>query len=203
MFCPNDNADLRQATVPSHYGQKVIIDQCGSCGGIWFDAFELYKVKQGEAESIEMIDSDILRATSHIDKPPLLCPRDQTALVQFNDPQFPKDLVLTRCPKCQGFWLNRGVFTEYQVNRQKSKPPKEKTLEDLELEANVQRLLQAHREGSSHDVLGRAGKFLSAPVTPNTLFPQASGAGSSPAESTVDTIVSVLLLLMRLFVFRS
>jgi len=203
MLCPNDNADLHQASALSHYGQNVVIDQCESCGGIWFDAFELFKVKQGEAESIEKIDSDSLRSSSHIDKTQLLCPRDQTELVQFDDPQFPKDLVLTRCPKCQGFWLNRGVFTEYQETRQKSTQPKEKTLEDFELEANVQRLLKAHRKGADPDVLLKAGKFLSTPVIGNSLFPQSSGASSSQAESALDTIVSVLLLLLRLFIFRS
>jgi len=64
MLCPNDNAMMHQTAVPSHYGQKVIIDQCEDCGGLWFDAFELYKIKQGSDERIEELDSDNLRSPS-------------------------------------------------------------------------------------------------------------------------------------------
>ena len=103
MFCPNEKAGMYQVGVPSHYGQQVIIDQCEGCGGIWFDAFELFKVKLGEAQEIESLDPDRLRAPSDIDNPRLLCPRDRTALIQYKDPNFPKELILTRCPKCQGF----------------------------------------------------------------------------------------------------
>ena len=63
MFCPNEKARIHQVAVPSHYGQQVIIDQCEKCGGIWFDAFELFKVKQGEAQEIEAqeMTSDFLK----------------------------------------------------------------------------------------------------------------------------------------------
>jgi Zn-finger nucleic acid-binding protein len=48
MLCPNENIEMRQVKVESHYGQPVILDQCPECGGIWFDKMELYQVKQGE-----------------------------------------------------------------------------------------------------------------------------------------------------------
>ena len=202
MFCPNENARMHHAAVSSHYGQQVIIDQCEKCGGIWFDAFELFKVKQGEAQEIEELDPDSLRAPSDIDHPTLLCPRDQAALFQYDDPNFPRGLVLMRCPKCQGFWLNRGEFTKYQEARQKLKVPEEKTLEDLKLEQDVKRLLESHRAGSSHDELAKAGKFLSTPVGNPALFPFDSSRGLSDERNTFDSILSVLILLLRLFIFR-
>lgn len=202
MFCPNENARMHQAAVSSHYGQQVIIDQCEKCGGIWFDAFELYKVKQGEAQEIEELDPDIFTAPSDIDHPTLLCPRDQAALFQYDDPNFPKGLILMRCPKCQGFWLNRGEFTKYQEVRQKLKDPEEKTPEDLKLEEDVKRLLESHRAGNSHDGLAKVGKFLSTPVGDSALFPFDSTRGLSDERNTLDSILSVLILLLRLFVFR-
>jgi len=202
MFCPNDNARMHQATVPSHYGQHIIIDQCESCGGIWFDAFELYKVKQGEAALIEEIDSDILRAPSHIDKPTLSCPRDQTELIQFNDPNFPKGIILTRCPKCQGFWLNRGVFTKYQEARQKLMSSKEKSPGDLKLREDVKRMLKTHLNGSDQDVLGKVGKFLSTPAGKNALFPPDSSVRTAGAENTLDSFLNILIVILRLFIFR-
>lgn len=202
MFCPNENARMHQVAVSSHYGQQVIIDQCEKCGGIWFDAFELYKVKQGEAQEIEELDPDIFTAHSDIDHPTLLCPRDQAALFQYDDPNFPKGLILMRCPKCQGFWLNRGEFTKYQEVRQKLKDPEEKTPEDLKLEEDVKRLLESHRAGNSHDGLAKVGKFLSTPVGDSALFPFDSTRGLSDERNTLDSILSVLILLLRLFVFR-
>jgi Zn-finger nucleic acid-binding protein len=202
MFCPNDTNPMRQASVPSHYGQHIILDQCESCGGIWFDAFELYKVKHGEAVAIEEIDSDVLRATSHINQQTLFCPRDRTELFQFKDPQFPKDIILTRCPKCQGFWLNRGVFTKYQEARQKLILPKEKTPEDLKLQEDVRRMLKTHLVGSDQDVLGKVGKFLSAPVGKQTLSPLGSSKGLPATENSFDSILNILILILRLFIFR-
>jgi Zn-finger nucleic acid-binding protein len=202
MFCPSDNTPMHQAKVPSHYGQPVIIDQCGSCGGIWFDAFELYKVKQGEAVSVEAVDSDSLRTLSDIDQPALLCPRDRTKLVQFDDPKFPKEIILTRCPKCQGFWLNRGVFTQYQEARQKLMRPSEKTPEDTKLDEDIKRMLQARLGGSSPDILARAGKFLSAPVGKQALFPGDSSMRPGQAENSFDSILNILITILRLFIFR-
>jgi len=77
MYCPNDSAKLHQAAVPAHNGQKVVIDHCEDCGGLWFDAFELYKAKQSSDESIEELDTAILRGPTDIDNSTLLCPRDQ------------------------------------------------------------------------------------------------------------------------------
>jgi Zn-finger nucleic acid-binding protein len=201
MYCPNENTPMHQAAVSSHYGQQVTIDQCGSCGGIWFDAFELYKVRQGEAEKIEQLDATILRAPSHIGRPTLLCPRDQTELTRFDDPHFPKEIILARCPKCQGFWLNRGEFTKYQEARQKLMLPKKSTPEDLKLEENVKRMLASHRDGISPDILGKVGKFLSTPVGEHALFPNDSSRGE-PEESAFYSVLGILISILRLFVFR-
>lgn len=203
MFCPNEKAVMRQVGVPSHYGQQVIIDQCEGCGGIWFDAFELFKVKLGEAEGIESIDSDRLRVPSAIDNPTLLCPRDRTALVQYKDPNFPRELILTRCPQCQGFWLNRGEFTTYQETRREMMRPREKTLEDEKLGEDVKRMLQSRIDSGTTEALGRLGAFLSSPGHEPVLTPFGASREAAEEGKTLDTVLNVLMVLLRLFILRS
>jgi Zn-finger nucleic acid-binding protein len=203
MLCPNEKAGMHQVAVPSHYGQQVIIDQCEGCGGIWFDAFELFKVKLGEAQGIESLDSDRLRAPSEINNPTLLCPRDRTTLVQYQDPNFPRELILTRCPQCQGFWLNRGEFTTYQETRQEMMRPKEKTLEDQKLGEDVKRMLQSRIDSGSTEALGKLGAFLSSPGHEHVLSPFGSSQGIAGEGKTLDTVLNVLMVLLRLFILRS
>jgi len=207
MLCPNDNAMMHPTAVPSHYGQKVIIDQCEVCGGLWFDAFELYKINRDADELTERLDSNSLLAPSvlapsDIDHPTLLCPRDQAALYQFKDPSFPKGIILMRCGLCQGFWLNRGDFAKYQQSRQALTRPKEKTLADEKLDSEVKQLLAAHRAGNDYDVLGKAGAFLSAPVPGRTVSPLDASLGLNEKQDSLNSILNVLTALLRLFIFR-
>lgn len=194
---------MHQVRVPSHYGHEVIIDQCDGCGGLWFDAFELFKVKLGEAQELESVDSDRLRAPSDIENPLLRCPRDRTALIQYEDPNFPKELILSRCPKCQGFWLNRGEFTRYQEVRQELKRPQAITLEDQKLGEEVNKILESHRGSSNTEALGKLGAYLSSPAHESVLSPFASSPGISEEGKSLDTVINVLMVLLRLFVFRS
>jgi Zn-finger nucleic acid-binding protein len=202
MFCPNDNALMHQTVVPAHYGQKVVIDQCEVCGGLWFDALELYKAKPGTNELIEELDIDNLRDPTDLDKASLLCPRDQAVLSQFDDPRFPAEIILLRCEVCQGFWLNRGGFAKYQQARHKLMAQKGKPHGDGTLDRSINQLLASHQSGSYTDVLGKAGAFLSAPVGPGTVSPFNSDRESNDQESTFNMFLSVLIAILRIFVFR-
>mgnify|MGYP000654505730 FL=1 len=44
MDCPKCNSDMQELKIETLYGQ-VIIDQCNSCKGLWFD--------NGEAEQLK------------------------------------------------------------------------------------------------------------------------------------------------------
>ncbi len=106
-----------------------------------------------------------------------------------------------RCPKCQGFWLNRGEYTKYQEARQKLTTSKEKMLADQQLNDEVKLMLAAHGTGNSTDALAKLGEFLSTPVS----TPSSSGQGLkgvSGKEDTLDVVVNVLMLVLRLFIFR-
>ena len=202
MNCPNDNTEMHQVKILSHYGQSLFLEQCEHCGGIWFDESELYRAKQGEAEKIESLNSEILLTPSQIDSVQLLCPKDGAKLFHFTDNNFPKDIILERCPKCEGFWLNRGEFTKYQKARQEFLRPREKTPEDKKLEEDIEIILSEHQTEAGNDVLKRLGKFLSTPLDRNTLLPIESTEKLPEAEKAVNAALSVLTTLLRLFIFR-
>ena len=130
MLCPNDNTEMHQVQIASHYGGPIIVDQCDRCGGIWFDESNLFRAKQGEAEKIAALDTEMLRTPSVIGNSTLFCPRDQGAMQRFTDKYFPQDIVLVRCPSCHGIWLNRGTFTKYQQFRQKLMPKKKSSADE-------------------------------------------------------------------------
>jgi Zn-finger nucleic acid-binding protein len=202
MICPNDNIEMHQVKIQSHYGQPVILEQCGECGGIWFDESELYRAKQGEAEKIELLDSEMLWALSTIENTKHICPRDQTELSRFTDRYFPEGIIVERCPVCSGFWLNRGEFTKYQKARQELLRPKEKSPEDIKLQENIQKILELHKAGDADNTLGKLARFLSKPIDENTLLTPESAPRSPAEENTLNTVLNVLITVLRLFVFR-
>jgi Zn-finger nucleic acid-binding protein len=189
MLCPVDKIEMHRVKIVSHYGQPIELDQCDSCGGIWFDKAELFRAKQGEAEKIEALNTNILKNPSMIENSRLICPRDQTVLYRFTDRYFPKDIILARCPTCGGIWLNRGLFTKYQRFRQELKRTKEKSPEDKELEERISQLIAAHQSEHPNDTLERLGKFLSTPVD-----------SEEGVSNTANNIMMLLMMIFRAFV---
>jgi hypothetical protein len=98
--------------------------------------------------------------------------------------------------------LNRGVFTRYQEARKNLMRSKEKTPQDLKLEESVKQMLQTRLGTGNQDVLTRVGNFLSAPAHEQTIFPTASRPGAPESGSTFDSILNILILILRLFIFR-
>ena len=189
MFCPVDKIEMHRVKIISYYGQPIELDQCEICGGIWFDESELFRAKQGEAEKIELLDINILKNPSMIENPTLTCPRDQTVLYLFTDKYLPKDIILARCSKCKGIWLNRGLFTKYQRFRQELKRKKEKISEDKQLEERISHLTAAHQSEHPNDTLERLGKFLSTSMD--------SGEGVSNAA---NNIIMLIMMIFRAFI---
>jgi Zn-finger nucleic acid-binding protein len=203
MLCPNDNAEMQQVKTESYYCQTVILDQCSKCGGIWFDNFELYMPKQGEADKIELLNVPNLLSSSSIQSGSLLCPRDRTHLLRFNDPFFPKDLVLARCQVCNGFWLNRGEFRKYQQyrqTRQEINKPREMVVEDNKYERDLLKVLQEHKSERTLEALGKLGRFLSIPIDSVTWRPLEPETISDKEKSALDMILTAVSLILRFFI---
>jgi Zn-finger nucleic acid-binding protein len=163
MLCPNDRTEMRQVKIVGHYGRTIFVDQCKQCGGIWFDEAELFRAKQGEAEEIEMLDTGNLRAPATIENSTLICPRDDAKMHRFTDRYFPQDIVLVRCPSCQGIWLNRGMFTKYQQFRQELMRSKKST-QDEGLKKNIAKLVKSYESGRSTETMRKLGDFLATPM---------------------------------------
>jgi len=196
MLCPNDRIEMRPVKVMSHYDQQIDLEQCDTCGGIWFDESELYRAKQGEAGKIEFVNSEILRNPTVIEAAALYCPRDKAVLQQFTDKYFPHDIILERCPSCQGIWLNRGTFTRYQKYRKELLRPKVKSPDDKQLGDNINQLIAAHNSGQSSETLRKLGKFLSAPMDDN--LSQRSALTGNAAGIALNLIMAIL----RAFIFK-
>ena len=201
--CPNDNIELGPVRVESFYSAPVILEQCGGCGGIWFDRYELFSVKPGQAKKIESLDSETLSAPARIISSGLVCPRDQSRLERFSDINFPREIIVGRCRECGGFWLNRGEFTMYQRARREQQRIREKGPEkDLKFTREIQKILSEYSASSATGVIARLGRFLSTPADPITRRPLDPENMPPEEQRAFDIIVNVLTLILRAFVFK-
>ena len=60
LQCPGCGSSLKEVCAEANYGRYLLLDQCPDCGGIWFDNWELYYLKNGEANRLDPIDSEKL-----------------------------------------------------------------------------------------------------------------------------------------------
>jgi Zn-finger nucleic acid-binding protein len=189
---------MRLVKVESHYGQPVILEQCPTWGGIWFDKSELYMAKQGEAGKIEALDPVALGTPSAIKSSELICPKDHAALACFKDPYLPAELIISRCLLCDGLWLNRGEFTRYQEFRE-SRQQREVREEDKKFQDNIEQVLTDHRASRNNDTLVNLGRFLSTPLDARTLRPLEDANRSPEEEKAVNSVVDMLVTILNTF----
>ena len=193
---------MHQVQITANYGQPLFLDQCDTCGGIWFDESELYRARQGEAEKVDLIDTYILTKSTPMVNPVHCCPKDGVQLKRFADPNFPAGIIIERCPACNGFWLNRGEFTRFQHARQELQRAKEPTPDDKKLREQVQQILADYQNVGGSDVLKRLTNFLTTPLEEKSILPLESDENTSQPANTIGAILNVLTTLLRLFVFR-
>lgn len=89
------------------------VDVCdGSCGGVWFDNFELRKVSAEGGVAIRGVARDL---SLHVDlESKRRCPRcpDQIMIRRFYSRL--RRTQIDECPSCAGIWLDAGEFAEIQ-----------------------------------------------------------------------------------------
>ena len=90
--------------------EGTTLDQCGNCGGIWFDHRELRAVLScGQAGGIDVDEShfpECLNATRGS------CPRCQVAL-HTAESLAVDGLHYDECSSCKGIWLDRGELARF------------------------------------------------------------------------------------------
>lgn len=176
MTCPECSIEMDKVKTESNYGIPIVLNQCHRCGGLWFRDLQLFQVKISEAEKIDAvsaIDLGKLKQNVVLSNHSHSCPSDGTPLEVFHDPGFPKSLQIESCPKCGGFWLNRGEFQEFQKERLEQiesfhNPPDivvEEPKKESEFDKKMKAILaEEKKKDDNYGSLGNLGNFLMSPV---------------------------------------
>ncbi len=101
MECPVCNTALQKSDL-GEYG-FVILDVCPQCQGAWFDKGELDRLDESvwvniEEHAFHDVEGDHKLAS---------CPKCEVSLDPISPTDEP-DLIVDRCPSCEGFWLDHG-----------------------------------------------------------------------------------------------
>lgn len=104
LNCPKCGDAMRNLTI----GQ-VIIDQCPSCSGIWFDEGELQRVlAAGGRKTLKQLSTEN-PANPDLDVKAATCPRQTCtdAMIRVANPGN-AELFIDACPNCGGVWYDGG-----------------------------------------------------------------------------------------------
>lgn len=106
MDCPQCHDELKNIAF-----KGVVVGECPSCHGRWFDRGELKKAKDDTDEELRWIDFDPFNQdTDLIDDTPegTLCPQCHTEMHSI--PYSHSDIFIDKCAQCQGVWLDHDEF---------------------------------------------------------------------------------------------
>jgi Zn-finger nucleic acid-binding protein len=101
MKCPNDRTDMVEKKLGS-----ILLEECPSCGGIWFEKGELQFAKDALEPDINWMEVEVLAPTEgdEISKSKKECPKDGTGMFQV--PYGKSGVNVDVCPACEGIWLD-------------------------------------------------------------------------------------------------
>ncbi len=151
--CPLCDSEMKEVSARANPGTLIVLDQCGKCGGIWCDKWELFPIDPGEAQRLDPLDERLLQNPVKIEEKPLYCPRCGVQLHAFHDPLLPQEIHLQRCRRCDGIWLNRGQFSRFKHFQQKTREEK------LGQEETLQKLVHAYQNPQSWVTTGTRGIY--------------------------------------------
>jgi len=97
MKCPKCGGALKSVQV-----EKVAIDQCPACTGLWVDGREMMGLLQLSGKTL----AKLYGATKKVSGGAGSCPRceDGTPLMKLPNPAL-SDQMSDTCPNCTGLWL--------------------------------------------------------------------------------------------------
>lgn len=102
--CPSCDVKLVQ-----HELGRVVVDECPSCGGIWFEKGELGLAKDSVDGDLNWLDFKVWKSGDLIaDRTSSPCPScgGRTVLLTCGETGVSVDY----CETCQGSWLEKGEF---------------------------------------------------------------------------------------------
>jgi uncharacterized protein len=107
MNCPKCSAAMETIEI-----EKIQVDRCTGCHGLFFDALEAHKLKAVKgAEAIDIGAAAQERQPSSNDR--IRCPRDTSPMIRIVDPKQPH-IQLETCSVCQGMFFDAGEFSDWK-----------------------------------------------------------------------------------------
>jgi len=105
MECPRDHSILEEVEIDG-----VRVDICKSCGGIWFDNFEIKKFDEVHEDK----GDQVIALTKKYKKPDvnlegkINCPKCKNVVMmrRFHSPA--RAIEVDECAACAGIWLDAG-----------------------------------------------------------------------------------------------
>lgn len=102
LTCPRCESPLRAQA----FG-NVTIDLCDACGGHWYDAGELERIREMAPAQRPHGPEDAAPRWVDSKAGASQCPRCRVPL-NVERYAYSSDLVLDRCPSCNGMWVDAG-----------------------------------------------------------------------------------------------
>ena len=181
--CPQCEVPMKPVTARANPGSLIELDQCGICGGIWCDKWELFPIQTDEAARLEPANQELLRVPVALVKKELFCARCTARMSTVNDPSLGADVQFQRCFKCDAIWLNRGQFTRYKKQQEKIR------IKNLDLKTTAKKLAKTDGDEKSWVVTGTKGMFA---------YPPGEETIKTGANSLTKTVEMVLDKLLRM-----
>ena len=106
MQCPDCKQALDTETV-----NKVEIDRCSGCSGIWLDKGELDKLVDARDRMTEFNTLEYDSGVHGDQHPKRSCPKCRQTM-QKVDLAKDSGIIFDYCKACQGFWLDKGELAQ-------------------------------------------------------------------------------------------
>jgi Zn-finger nucleic acid-binding protein len=172
---------MNEVTARANPGTLIQLEQCQKCGGIWCDKWELFPIDPEEAERVDVkaaVNEPLLVAPAKLPQRSLHCPRCTAPLQLCKDPVLPADLLLERCLRCDGIWLNRGEMKRFKRHQRKIQ------LEKLGADAIIQRIPEVYENPKSWVVKGTQGMMA---------YPKMFDDSAAESKPSVGSAVALIL----------
>lgn len=106
MECPSCDNQLQ-----TFESSGIQLDSCNSCGGVWFDNFELKKLREKKSETNSLSFELKVEPGTYIDRDrERICPKCTNIKMRrhFYGPN--REIEVDTCAGCNGMWLDHGEF---------------------------------------------------------------------------------------------
>lgn len=196
LICPECGNGLKEVYAEANYGRALLLDQCDECGGIWFDSWELYYLKDAETKRLDTINSDKLLGLVPSQRGSGLCPRcDDSSLEPFQDANLPTGSKIQRCPRCNGLWLNRGELFKYEEHKNKLRSRLETAQASTK---GAEAVLAVDGQLAKWETVSRLGAVLNTRPELNADTPASEDNNWDRKELTKDALFLILQILFKI-----